>query len=93
MLEALTNGHKTAIYNVGTGEGVTNWEMLKQIQKESGIDFKVVTAPRRPGDAAELIADSTKLKSEFNWKPQYSDLATIVATAWKWHSKHQNGYV
>lgn len=42
---------------------------------------------RRPGDSARLVADSSRLQSEFNWHPQYSDLQTIISSAWKWHNK------
>jgi len=29
-----------------------------------------------------------KARKELNWKPQYSDLKTIIQTAWTWHRKH-----
>jgi UDP-glucose 4-epimerase len=44
----------------------------------------VEEAPRRPGDPPELVADATLFRQEFGWKPHYSDLATVVATAWAW---------
>lgn len=91
-LDALENGHKTAIYNVGTGTGITNKEVIAQIKKETGVDFSVVVKARRAGDPAQLVADPTRLKKEFGWSPQHSDIATIVSTAWKWHRQHPGGY-
>lgn len=91
-LDALTTGHKTDVYNVGTGLGVTNREVIAQIQKATGIKFPIKEVGRRPGDPAILVADSVKLKKEFGWLPRYSDLETIVRSAWKWHNSHPQGY-
>ncbi len=75
------------IYNVGTGNGFSNKEILEMIKKISGIDFKVQIANRRPGDADELVADASLIKSELNFKPLYSDLETIISTALNWHKR------
>jgi len=63
------------------------------VKKVSGVDFPIKFGPRRPGDVAELIADSGKIKRELGWQPKYSDLKTIVETAWKWHKTHLKGYL
>lgn len=86
-LEALEKEHKTGVYNAGTGKGYSNKEIIAMIEKVSGRQVKVKVSPRRPGDADILVADSSKLQKELNWKPQYSDLETIIETAWQWHNK------
>jgi len=43
-----------------------------------------VDAARREGDPARLVADSTIVRKQLGWKPQYADLATIIEHAWKW---------
>jgi len=85
-LKALGEGHKTEAYNAGTGKGYSNKEVMEMVKQVSGKELKVKVGPRRPGDANELVADSKKLQQEFKWQPKYSDLKTIVETAWKWHS-------
>jgi UDP-glucose 4-epimerase len=84
-LKALMAGHKTAIYNAGTGKGYSNLAVIKMIEAISGKKVKIKFKSRRPGDATELVADPAKFQQEFSWKPQYSDLKTIVKTAWLWH--------
>ena len=74
-------------YNIGTGNGFSNKEIIEMIKKISGIDFQVKITDRRPGDADELVADASKIKSELNFKPLYSDLETIISTALNWHKK------
>jgi len=91
-LEALAAGHDTDVYNLATGDGTTNKEVVAAVKKETGIDFNVIEAGPRAGDPHSLVADSTKFQKEFGWKPKYSDIATIVASAWKWHRSHPNGY-
>lgn len=86
-LKALQAGHKTEAYNVGTGKGCSNLAVIKMAEKVSGKKVKVKIEPRRPGDANELVADSSKLQQEFKWQPKYSDLETIIKTAWEWHSR------
>lgn len=74
-------------YNIGTGNGFSNKEIIEMIKKISGINIQVKIANRRPGDADELIADASLIKKELNFKPQYSDLETIISTAWNWHKR------
>ena len=42
-------------------------------------------AARRAGDPAILLADASKAAAELGWKPERSDLAEIIRTAWAWH--------
>lgn len=91
-LEALFSGCETDFFNVGSGIGFSNKEVVETIKKVTGINLPVKVGERRPGDAATLIADPTKIKKEFGWQPKHSDLETIVKTAWFWHQNHPNGY-
>ncbi|RJQ25256.1 UDP-glucose 4-epimerase GalE [Candidatus Parcubacteria bacterium] len=78
------------VYNVGTGEGHSNKEVISMIEKVSGVKLGIKQEGRRPGDADVLIADSAKIRKELGFEPKYSDLSTIVETAWKWHVKISN---
>lgn len=84
-LDALVSGHKTDVYNVGTGQGYSNLEVIKMVDKVSGKKIKLTLGLRRPGDANELIADPGKIMQKLHWQPRYSDLTTIITTAWNWH--------
>lgn len=85
-LKALISGHKGGIYNAGTGKGYSNKEVIDMVEKVSGKKINVKLEPRRPGDADELVADSSKLQKEFNWQPKHSDLETIVKSAYAYHA-------
>lgn len=74
-------------YNVGTGNGFSNRQVLTEIERVSGQKIKIVEKDKRPGDAVTLIADSSKIKQDLGFEPKYSDLQTIISSAFKWHSR------
>ena len=75
------------VYNVGTGKGFSNKEVIEMVKNVSGKDFSITMADRRPGDADTLVADPTKITTELQFSPKNSDLETIVKSAWQWHQK------
>jgi UDP-glucose 4-epimerase len=80
------------VYNLGNSKGCSVKEVIERVKKVSGKDFKVVPADRRPGDAPILTSDASKANKELDWKPEFPELEGIIATAWKWHSEHPDGY-
>jgi len=83
-IEALLAGRQLGARNLGTGNGSSNREILTAVEGVTGRPVPVTEAPRRAGDPPELVADASLVRSELGWKPQHSDLDTIVATAWSW---------
>ena len=88
-IEKLAKNKGMYVYNVGTGNEYSNRQVLLMVEKVSGQKVNVLESERRLGDADELVADTSKIKSELNFSPKYSDLETIVKTAWKWHSNNE----
>ncbi len=79
-------------YNLGNGQGYSVRQVIDTVREVSGKDFKVVEAPRRPGDPAVLTSDATKARAELGWVTRKPQLREMVATAWAWHREHPNGY-
>lgn len=86
-ISKLKNDGGMLFYNVGTGHGYSNKEVIDMIKKVTGSDINIKNAGRRAGDADVLIADSTFIKKDLGLDPKLSDLETIVKSAWEWHSK------
>jgi len=84
--------HSQLIYNLGNGRGFTVREVIDVARRVTSRPIPAVESPRRPGDPAELVASSDKIKTELGWKPKYADLETIISTAWEWHKTHPHGY-
>ncbi len=85
-LQYLKRGGGNEIFNLGTQEGYSVLEVVHAAEKITGKEAKVKIGRRRPGDPAELIADSQKAGKILGWKPEL-DLNSIVHSAWKWNQK------
>ncbi|MDO8657996.1 MAG: UDP-glucose 4-epimerase GalE [Candidatus Levybacteria bacterium] len=86
-LEKLIKTRKSDSFNLGVGKGYSNREVLNMIKRVSKTDFPIVIRSRRYGDPPKIFADNDKAKKELNFNPRYSDLETIVRSAWDWHFK------
>jgi UDP-glucose 4-epimerase len=86
-LKHLLDGGESKFYNLGSGKGYSNKQVMETAKEVTGVDFKVVYGPRREGDPDKLLASSEKIKQELGWKPQYTDLKEIIQTAWNWQQK------
>ena len=79
-------------YNLGTETPNSVREVIETVQHVSGKHIPVIEAKRRPGDPPALYADSTRAKKELGWQIEFDSLDKVVETAWRWHSKHPDGY-
>jgi UDP-glucose 4-epimerase len=79
-------------YNMGTGTGYSNRQVIETVRQVTGCPIPVLPAGRRPGDPARLVASSGRIRHELGWEPRYPGLATMVETAWQWHRRHPGGY-
>ena len=84
-LDALLDGGRSAIYNLGSSSGYSVREVIRKAEGVTGKKIPVVEAPRRPGDPAVLVASSEKIKRQLGWTPAYDNLEKIIQTAWNWH--------
>jgi UDP-glucose 4-epimerase len=90
VLDALDGPSVT--YNLGTGRGNSVLEVLKSVERVSGIKVPAQMTARRPGDPAMLVASSDLITAETGWAPRWTQLDDIVRTAWAWREKHPFGY-
>lgn len=85
LLHLLRGGEGGAI-NLGTRQGYSVREVLTRAEAVTGRRIPVVERPRRPGDVPTLLASAEKAERVLGWKRRFSDLDTILRTAWAWHS-------
>ena len=91
-LDYLKAGNPSAAFNLGNGQGFSNREILEAARKVTGHPIPAQDAPRRPGDPATLIASSQKAMDVLGWKPRYTSVEDVIASAWRWHAAHPDGY-
>lgn len=84
-LEDLLGGGSSDALNLGTGQGFSVREVVTAIEAVSGRSVPVKEAPRRPGDPPILVSAPQHAYRRLGWRPEHSDLTSIIATAWRWH--------
>lgn len=97
-VEDLAQAHRLALekldeysgcINLGTGIGTSVKEIIAAAEKVSGQKCPVEYAARRPGDPARLFAANGKAGEILGWQPEYTDIASIIATAWNWEQNRK----
>ncbi len=71
------------IYNLGNGLGFSVREVIEAARRVTGREIPVKEEPRRPGDPAQLVASSEKIRAALGWEPE-KDLDAMIADAWAW---------
>jgi UDP-glucose 4-epimerase len=86
-LAYLAAGGASDTFNCGYGRGFSVLEVVDAVKRASGRTFEVRLGPRRPGDPAQIVAATEKLRGALGWAPAYADLDVIVAQALKWEDQ------
>lgn len=83
-LKYLSEGGKSEVVNLGTGDGYSVMQIIETAKKVTGCEVPYSVSGRRAGDPAVLIADNRKAKQLLGWRPEYN-LEDIISSAWTWH--------
>ena len=86
-LETLLQGGGSATYNLGNSTGYSVKQIIEAARRITGHAIPAVTADRRAGDPAVLVADSRRAREQLGWQPRYETIEDIIQTAWVWHQK------
>ena len=90
-LNYLATRPQLTVHNLGTGRGSSVMEALHAFEEVSGRTIPYCVVERRPGDIAECWADTSKARRELGWSAQFS-LIDMCRDAWRWQSRHPNGF-
>jgi UDP-glucose 4-epimerase len=77
-LEHLFAGGDSQTLNCGYGRGFSVREVLDMVGRVAGRPLVVEPGPRRPGDPAEVIAATDRIREVLRWQPRHDDLEQIV---------------
>lgn len=77
--------------NLGTGSGISVFEMVHAFEHASGRRIPYEVVGRRPGDIAVSYADVALAHRLLGWKAERS-LAEACADTWRWAQRHPEGY-
>jgi UDP-glucose-4-epimerase GalE len=91
-LGAIAETGSSGVYNLGTGRPHSVKEVIDAVERVTGNKVPWTLAPRRAGDPAVLYAAPDKAQRELRWTPRFTDLDSIVRTAWNWHQRRPHGF-
>jgi UDP-glucose 4-epimerase len=83
-LRCLENGGASDTFNCSYGRGFSVREMLRMVEKVSGVKLRIEDGARQAGDAAELVAEAGKIGKVLGWRPGQDDLEAICASVYRW---------
>jgi UDP-glucose-4-epimerase GalE len=84
-LQKLSTDFPGGSFNLGTGNGFSVRQVLSSIANVTGRIVPTVVRARRDGDPTVIVADPTAARDVLQFRPAYSDLDTIIRSAWNWH--------
>ena len=74
------------VFNLGTGRGVSVFELINTFEQATGVPVPHVVAPRRAGDITQVWADPTKANTVLGWEAKIP-LAQTMQNAWRWQCR------
>jgi len=80
-----------SIYNLGTGQGYSVLDIVKNFEEAAGVIIPYEIKPRRAGDIATCYADPTKAFNDLGWKAERG-IREMCEDSWRWQSGNPNGY-
>ena len=86
-LRYLERGGASETFNCGYGRGFSVREVLRMMEKVSGAKLRIEDGARRAGDAAVLVAESSRIRNVLGWGPQHDNLQVICSTAFEWEGR------
>lgn len=76
------------IFNLGSEEGFSVKEIVSKVQEITGKKINLKYSPRREADISVSVASAKKAQNELGWKPQNSNVDSIISSDWRWRKKH-----
>lgn len=91
-LAYLRQGGKSEKVNLGTGHGYSVLQVIETARLVTQRAIPTKFELPRPGDPTRLVADASYANRLLGWRPQHSDLTSIIQSDWEWRLKHPDGY-
>lgn len=82
--DAMRDGGPSATYNCGYGTGASVFDVVSAVEKATGRRLRLIIGDRRRGDAAYVVADTSRLRKELGWRPRFNDLDVVIGSALAW---------
>ena len=79
------------LYNLGTGNGYSVLDIVKNFEEATGVKVPYQIQPRRPGDIATCYASADLALAELGWKAE-NGIREMCEDSWRWQKNNPNGF-
>lgn len=86
-IEYMKKNSGFSVFNLGNGDGFSVLEIINGCKKIARSEISYSINERREGDPARLVSDSKAAKHALLWRPEYTSIDSILASAWAWHKQ------
>ena len=90
-VEQIYNLQPFEVINIGTGEGLSVLQMVKEFEIQSGKTVRYKIGPRRPGDAPAVWAEASKAFDKLGFKATRG-IVEMCQDTWHWQSSNPTGF-
>ncbi|HKX47457.1 MAG TPA: NAD-dependent epimerase/dehydratase family protein [Gaiellaceae bacterium] len=80
---SMEQGSAGDVFNVGGGEEASMLDAIDILESVSGRTLELLPGPRREGDQARTLADTSRIRERTGWKP-HTPFAQGLAAQWRW---------
>jgi len=91
-LKKFEPGSGLNIYNLGTGNGYSVLDIIKNFEEASGVKIPYEIKPRRAGDIATCYSNAAKAQAELGWTAT-KGIKEMCEDSWRWQKNNPNGYM
>ena len=91
IISALQHGHLSTTYNLGSGIGMCNLDVIEAViplMRKTGCEVRVEKLPERAFDVKANILNSTRLQVDTGWTAKV-DFADGILSAYEWLQRHE----
>jgi len=79
------------LYNLGTGNGYSVLDIVKNFEAATGVKIPYVITERRPGDIATCYSNADLALAELGWKAE-NGIKEMCEDSWRWQKMNPNGF-
>jgi len=90
-IDKLASKPGVVIYNLGTGRGVSVFELVQTFEKVNGVKIPLQVGKRRAGDLPTSYTDPSLAMKELHWQAELS-VEDICRDAWRWQQQNPQGF-
>ncbi len=84
------NENRLEIFNLGTGKGLSVFEVIQAFVEATGVQVKYKVFGRREGDIEQVWADTSLANRVLGWKAE-TPLHETLRSAWRWQQNLRSG--